>query len=222
MNAERRWGFEENSARLRQLLREGRITNNKGERNKSMALYDIVLPKEGQLTLTCNGAIIANAKNKTYLVNKMRVHQDECCDVGIQCENVYQIVDMHKGNFVLETFKFPIGQRGNGQKRAPQGKNINFVIIDSIVPVQYSSCYAIADEKGNIITDLDLLKRLYDFRFENRIPCEITNKTLAYFATYLPVTKADFISSYGVGERVYDKCGEKFLDVIRAYIESKK
>lgn len=87
--------------------------------------------------------------------------------------------------------------------------------------MSYSRTYAIADDNDTIITDMELLGLLYDFRYINTLPCEITNKSLAYFATYPPTTKESFVKSYGVGEAVYIKCGEKILDFIINYLDKK-
>ena len=184
-------------------------------------MYDIIYPKKGQLTLLCNGSILANSKKKSYLINRMLVNQDECISAGIAQENTYQIVDMFQNNRILETHFFKEGESGNGKKRKPQGKNINFVAVDPIRPI-FSVCYAIADVEGSIITDMDLLGELYDFRYRNPIGCEITNKTLAYLATYVPRSKEEIIDCFGFGEKKYEKCGKMFLKFIKEYLERRE
>jgi len=79
----------------------------------------------------------------------------------------------------------------------------------------------IADDSGNILTDEKMLMFLYDFRFHNRIPVMITNDALVSLATYKPKTKEEFVSLHGLGQKVYDKCGEMFINAIENF-EGKK
>ena len=184
-------------------------------------IYDIPHPKKGQLTLLCNNSIVANSKSKTYLVNRMKVWQDELCDASVLQDSRYEIVDMFQNNLVIASYFYRAGEKAHGRPREPQGAQINFVAIDPIRPIRYSVCYAIADDNDNIITDLDLLGRLYDFRFVNNFPCEITNKTLAYMATYLPLSEETFVKGYGLGEKKYQKCGKEFIACINRYLDEK-
>ena len=180
--------------------------------------YDIIYPKKGQLTLLCNGGILANSAKKSYLINKMKTNQDEMIASNVEQKNVYEIVDFLQDNLVLETYTFESGEKGNGKRRESQGKNINFVEIDPVRPV-FSTCYAIANNDGEIITNLDLMGLLYDCRYINSFPCEISNKTLAYLATYIPTSKEELLCCYGFGEKKYKKCGEKLLAFILNYLK---
>ena len=176
--------------------------------------YDIVYPRKGQLTLLCNNQIIANSKSKAYLRNRMCVFQDELCEIGLERENTYVIVDM-QNNCILETHIYKVGEKGEGKKRKPQGRNIKFLEIEPIRPTKYSQCYVVVDEENKIISDLDLLGDLYDFRFYQHLPCETSNKTLAFLAAYPPETKDQLIDCYGFGAKMYEKCGERILEFFK-------
>ena len=40
-------------------------------------------------------------------------------------------------------------------------------------------------------------------------------------ATYMPLSKEAFVSLDGLGEKLYNKCGEKFIATINCYVEYK-
>lgn len=77
----------------------------------------------------------------------------------------------------------------------------------------------ICDENEEIITDLKLLKILYDMRFAKRFPVMITDKALVSLATYKPLSKEEFVALAGLGEGTYRVCGEEFINVIKSYID---
>ena len=79
----------------------------------------------------------------------------------------------------------------------------------------------ISDENKNIITDLVLLRLLYDIRFLKHFPAYITNMALVGLATYKPLTKEDFIAIKGLTEETYNICGEQFIKAIQDYIDYK-
>ena len=75
----------------------------------------------------------------------------------------------------------------------------------------------ICDDDGTILTDLKLLKFLYDVRYARRFPVMITNKALVSMATYKPLTKEAFVALDGLGEGTYSKSGEEFIKAILSY-----
>ncbi len=95
-------------------------------------------------------------------------------------------------------------------------RSINGKIIEEIEEVPFQ---VICDDEGNTITDLKLLKFLYDVRYIKSFPVFITNKALVSMATYKPLSKEEFISLDGLGEKTYAKCGEEFMKAIQSYIE---
>ena len=46
----------------------------------------------------------------------------------------------------------------------------------------------------------------------------VTKKALVSMATYLPQDKESFIKLAGTGEKLYNKCGERFISEIRCYL----
>ena len=83
----------------------------------------------------------------------------------------------------------------------------------------------VATEDGAIITDMELLKRLRALRLElakeikRPAFCVMSNATLVNLATYRPTTKEQFLNIKGVGEVLYSKYGEKFIEVIKKHGE---
>ena len=78
----------------------------------------------------------------------------------------------------------------------------------------------ICDNEGKIVTDLKLLSILYDLRCRYAIPVVISNKAIVSMATYKPLSKETFIQLHGLGESIYNTCGELFITTIRDYIEN--
>lgn len=83
----------------------------------------------------------------------------------------------------------------------------------------------LVDAQGNLLTDMDLLARLHALRTaiaqEQRLPayCIMNNDSLALLATEKPTTREEFIGIKGIGERKYERFGERFVREIRNYIE---
>lgn len=115
-------------------------------------------------------------------------------------------------------------------------KRTNVVLAEKQKPRVYTTGYSeqivesegfkvLIDAQGNLLTDMDLLNRLYALRIaiaqEQRLPayCIMNNDTLALLATEKPTTREEFISIKGIGERKYERFGEQFIQVIRNYIE---
>ena len=83
----------------------------------------------------------------------------------------------------------------------------------------------VATEDGTILTDMELLKKLRALRLElakeikRPAFCVMSNSTLVSLATYRPTTKEQFLNIKGVGEVLYSKYGEKFIEVIKKHGE---
>ncbi len=81
----------------------------------------------------------------------------------------------------------------------------------------------VADDDGEIITDMELLAelravRLQISREENLAAFHIlTNKQLVSIATYRPETREEFVSLYGLGEGKYETYGAKFIEAIKSF-----
>ena len=172
-----------------------------------MYIYDIPFPKEGQYSLQINGIPSNNSTKKSYLIEKMNAHRNEMLDNGLGDVQVeYTIVDPN-GSIVLKK-TFSKGEKGNADEPYHKMEYIHKDGFDLI-----------GDGEGNIITDETLLKLLYDFNYYERIPVMITKSEFVQMATYKPLTKTAFIKLKGLGEKKYDKCGEAFISLIKAYMK---
>ena len=177
-----------------------------------MYKYDIPYPKKGQYSLHINGIPANNSKDELYLVEKMNAHRNEMVDNGLGDVQVeYTIVDPN-GSVVLKK-TFSKGEKGNTDEPYHKMKE------DKTEYIHKDGFDLIGDGEGNTITDETLLKLLYDFNYYERIPVMITKSDLVQMATYKPHTKAAFIKLKGLGEKKYDKCGEAFIGLIKAYVE---
>lgn len=180
-----------------------------------MYKYDIPFPKEGQLTLRYGGIPINVSKKKSYLVEKMKAHRDSMVETGNTAQSLkYEIVNCE--GQVIHSYIFKKDEAGNAKNpyRKQADKKEFFV--------RKNGFKLIANSNGKILTDEKLLKHLYDFRFIKRFPVIITNTALVSMATYKPENKEQFIGLKGIGLKVYEKCGEEFLDEIKGYLNMDK
>ena len=83
-----------------------------------------------------------------------------------------------------------------------------------------------ADEDGEILTDLELLKRLTELRNrisnENKIPCNriIYDKALVYLATEKPLTEQEVLSRRTLRKKWFDRYGNLFLQEVINYVNN--
>lgn len=81
----------------------------------------------------------------------------------------------------------------------------------------------IVDDEMNIITNIELLKKLQEKRLqlakEKGIPAFtiLNNRALVSLATYKPRTKNEFVSLYGLGEKTYSNYGMMFIKEIETF-----
>ncbi|MBR3004711.1 MAG: HRDC domain-containing protein [Lachnospiraceae bacterium] len=196
-----------------------------------MYKYDIPYPKKDQYALLINNFPINVAKSISYLKTKMKAHRDE---YGSEEECTYTIVTPDLKPVYTRTFKK--GEEGNskkpyhiiGPKPDIKYKEVYLYRSDSAVeatkredehPVLIFE--AICDEDGIIITDLELLRILARFRWLSTITVNVSNKALVDMATYMPLDKESFLKLHGTGEKMYVKCGEQFITVIKEYMNEK-
>lgn len=180
-----------------------------------MYKYDIRYATPNQLTLMFLGFPLNVSKKKTYLIEKMKAHRDiMCSNPETSSSATYEIIDSEG----VVVFSYTFEQDEKGYAKEPYNK----IKKDTVKYVNRNGFMLITDEEGNVLTDEKLLQYLYDFRFNTLIPVIISNKALVSMATYKPSTKEEFISLAGLGEKIYDKCGEIFLKAIHDFsIENK-
>lgn len=91
--------------------------------------------------------------------------------------------------------------------------------------IEQDGFMVVADDDGQILTDMTLLETLRELRkqimVEENKPAYtiINNKGLVSLATYRPESREEFISLYGLGETSYDLYGERFISAIKDYIK---
>ena len=172
------------------------------------------------------------SKSLNYLKGKIGPHRN--CETNIEVSAHYSITD-YDGK-VLYTRDYQPGVSAKTNKpyhiEAPKPKiSYTTAYVDKSVlryvdgeikeVIEPEPFEVICDSEGAIKTDLTLLKYLYDFRYYQRIPVMITNRALVSMATYMPLSKETFITLDGLGEKLYNKCGEKFIAAIKSYVEYK-
>ena len=194
-----------------------------------MYKYDIPYPNKDQYALRVNGFPINVAKSISYLKTKMKAHRDE---MGTDKEVTYTIVTPDES--VVYTRVFKIGESGNsktpyhviGPKPDIKYKTVYLYRSDGAIeetarendhPVM--TFEAICDSDGNVVTDLTLLGILSRFRWLTTLPVMVTNKALVSMATYKPLDKETFVSLAGTGEKMFAKCGEQYIAVIKEYLD---
>ena len=85
----------------------------------------------------------------------------------------------------------------------------------------------VADDEGNIITDMELLTALRALRFDiaeekGIAPYKvINNQGLVSLATYRPETREEFIALHGLSETKYDSFGTLFIGAIKKFYAKK-
>lgn len=178
-----------------------------------MYKYDIPYSKPEQLSLSINGVPINISKRKDYLVSKMKAHRREMVLADADECAKYEILDYHGNVIYQKQYKKGEYDQTNLEYHVKKEKKINYI--------RNGDFNLIADDSGNILTDEKLLMFLYDFRFHNRISVMITNDALVSLATYKPKTKEEFVSLHGLGQKVYAKCGEMFINAIEDFEEKK-
>ena len=79
----------------------------------------------------------------------------------------------------------------------------------------------VCDANGNILTDMDLLKKIRHWRFEKakeiKKPAYIilSNATLVDLATRQPVTREELLSISGIGEKKMELYGDEIVQIIK-------
>ena len=82
--------------------------------------------------------------------------------------------------------------------------------------------------EGEIITDLELLKKIRSFRSEvakeKKLPayCVLQNKALVSLATEKPTTFEELRSVYGMGTKSIELYGDRLLEIIVKHMSSEE
>lgn len=202
-----------------------------------MYKYDIPYPKKDQYALIFHNYPINISKNIDYLKRKMKAHRDE---MGAEEEGTYSIVTSDLKE--VESYTFKVGEWGNSKSpyctdkpiKASKKPEINYKTVyyhwaDAMITETMSgdenhimTLEVICDPDGKIVTDLVLLAKLVSYRWNSNIYVTVTNKALVSMATYMPLDKESFIKLAGCGEKLYAKCGEQYIDIIKEYLDATK
>ena len=191
-----------------------------------MYKYDIPFPKKDQYTLYYEGFPINVAKSVSYLKTKMKAHRD---DMGSENPGSYSIVAPDGGTVYTRVFEK--GEEGNSTTPyhviGPKPVYKTVYMYDAAEPLTETrrenefpiiTYDAICGPDGAVVTDLKLLKILSDMLYRERFPVMVTRRALVSMATYKPQDKASFVQLSGAGEKLYEKCGERFIKAIKDYL----
>ena len=126
-----------------------------------------------------------------------------------------------------ETPKIPEMVPAKATKTAPAGKTKSQVhVVDySTQMIEKDGFKVLTDAQGNLLTDMELLAKLRILRKELAQECQFAayyvmpNDTLALLATDKPTTREEFIAIKGIGERRYERFGERFIAEIKKHME---
>ena len=109
----------------------------------------------------------------------------------------------------------------------PSPKNKEPVKVHTITHserfIEHEGFQVIADDDGQILTDMELLAYLRNVRSkimktENKPAYTIIgNKGLVSLATYRPENREEFIALYGLGETTYNSHGLQFIQAIKDF-----
>lgn len=191
-----------------------------------MYKYDIPFPKKDQYTLYYEGFPINVAKSVSYLKTKMKAHRD---DMGSENSGSYSIVA--PGGGTVFTRVFEKGELGNSSTPyhviGPKAIYKTVYMYDASEPLTETrrenefpiiTYEAICGPDGTVVTDLKLLKILSDMLYREWFPVMVTRRALVSMATYKPLNKESFVQLSGAGEKLYEKCGERFITAIKDYL----
>ena len=154
--------------------------------------------------------IAINVSNRlSYLKEKIKQHRCLENDNGNFEEVTYYIKDLDGGIVYSRTYQ----EGALSTTKEPYHKNnkkfVNKVNVDGFD--------VICDENNNIITDINLMHFIYDYIYIKRLPIPNNKIVSVSLATYMPETKDEFINCHGLGEKMYNKCGEELLWLIKNY-----
>lgn len=204
-----------------------------------MYKYDIHLPSEGEYALCYSedgitwSAPLNVSKKKWYLKSKMKAHRDDMISMGHNGKSYYRLEDyMQK---VISTHIFQEGEKGGStepySKETPKPK-INYAkayvyeYFGEIVTEEkpdaspFATFDVICDDNGKVLTDLKLLRLLSIFIKKEHLSI-LQNKTKVSIATYLPLSRETFIKLPGCGEKLFDRYGDRIIEFLKAYLNSK-
>ena len=114
-----------------------------------------------------------------------------------------------------------------GSQNAPSPKNKEPVKVHTVTHserfIEQEGFPVVADDDGQILTDMELLAHLRNVRSQimktEKKPAYavIGNKGLVSLATYRPETREEFIALYGLGETTFTSYGARFLQAIKDF-----
>lgn len=187
-----------------------------------------------------DGYLVIKEKDNSFFLGCSNYKSDGTgCNRTIALENYNNFIN---NNYELDSsINKPIYNRIEVKDYIPQMVENSFknvvkrespkvnLIKTKIEQIQDEGFDIITDDEGNIITDITLLKRLREKRAilakESNVPAYVimNNNALVNLATYHPISKEEFISLYGLGEKKYEKYGEIFIkEIMKFYAKNEK
>lgn len=158
---------------------------------------------------------------------------------SIKTKCIFDIVEfLIEKNYLYRTQGLYPTIRVNAEKSITDIQNIDLSMVEEIIALnniksksenQRDDGLTISDisEDGELLTDINLLKRLQVLRKkisdEKCIPpyCVAWDKVLVQLSTKKPTTREQFLAIKGIRERWFDINGQAFLQEIKNYVERK-
>lgn len=107
-------------------------------------------------------------------------------------------------------------------RKGEKGKSVNATTIQ-LHHIEKDGFEVVCDSNGNILTDMDLLKKLRHWRYEKakeiKKPAYIimSNSSLVDLATRQPTTREELFSITGIGEKKVELYGDEIIKIILEY-----
>ena len=120
---------------------------------------------------------------------------------GGACPSKVRIIDP---DFKMENFEIKNKTKKNLKKKYIKKDGFDLIVGDD----------------GTILTDEKLLSIIRNYIFKNSVDIGvlISKKAQVSLATYKPLSRDEFIKLDGLGEKIYDRCGAKFISLIESYL----
>ena len=110
-------------------------------------------------------------------------------------------------------------EAGRKERKTP---NVN-TTTTQVFHIEKDGFDVICDATGNILTDMELLKKIRQWRYEKakeknmRAYWIINNATLVDLATRMPITREELLSISGIGEKKVEIYGDEILQIINKH-----
>ena len=134
------------------------------------------------------------------------------------------IKEFYKNDHIKKSIDVENTKQKSGEEESSNMQSLNVKRVGYPEQVvEMGGFSVIVDNVGKIKTNMELLSNLQKVRRkiaeEKNKPVYmiVSNKGLVSLATYMPVTKEEFVKLYGLGEATYKSFGNKFINIIKQF-----